>query len=221
MPGEGVRMAQPETGRGVAVGLAVAFELSLGALALGVGWLLGHSPLSRESVSLSRLVLSGALGVAATLPMLLGLLAALACPLEPLVRLRRLVLELVAQLFPGAGWHELAFVSVAAGLGEELLFRGLVQDGLSRWIADPRGVWIGLAVASVAFGLAHPLSRLYVLLAMLNGAYLGWLLIATDSLVTPIVTHATYDSVALVWVSSRLRQRQRADPDAQDAVRTG
>jgi len=207
---------------GVPAGLAIVFELSLGAVALIVGWLLGHSPLSRVSSGLTQLLWFAALGAAATVPMLLGLLASLACPFEPFVRLRRLVAELVPRLFPGAGLLELTLVSMAAGIGEELLFRGLVQDGLSRWPGDPFGVWFGLAVASVLFGLAHPVSPLYVLLATLNGAYLGWLLIATGSLVTPVVAHATYDLLALVLVSRRLRPHEPHDPaEAHEAIHTG
>jgi membrane protease YdiL (CAAX protease family) len=207
---------------GVPAGLAIVFELSLGAVAVLVGWLLGHSPLSRVGSSLTQLLWFAALGAAAALPMLLGLLAALACPLEPFARLRRLVAELVPRLFPGAGLLELALVSMAAGIGEELLFRGLVQDGLSRWVGDPFGVWLGLAAASLLFGLAHPVSPLYVFLAMLTGAYLGWLLIVTGSLVTPVVAHATYDLVALVLVSRRLRPHEPPDPrEAHDAIHTG
>jgi membrane protease YdiL (CAAX protease family) len=206
---------------GVPAGLAIAFELSLGAVAVIVGWLLGYSPLSRVGSSLTQLLWFAGLGAAATLPMLLGLWASLACPLEPFVRLRRLVAELVPRLFPGAGVPELAIVSMAAGIGEELLFRGLVQDGLSSWVDQPFGAWLGLAAASLLFGLAHPVSPLYVFLATLTGAYLGWLLIVTGSLVTPVVAHATYDLVALVLVSRWLGPHEPADAAAvPDATRT-
>ena len=51
---------------------------------------------------------------------------------------------------------------------------------------------------SVAFGALHAASRTYFLLATLVGLYLGWLALAFDDLVAPIVVHAVYDFAALI-----------------------
>jgi membrane protease YdiL (CAAX protease family) len=50
------------------------------------------------------------------------------------------------------------------------------------------------------FGLAHPMSTTYVVLATVVGVYLGGLLLVTDNLLAPIVAHAAYDFVALVYL---------------------
>jgi membrane protease YdiL (CAAX protease family) len=92
-----------------------------------------------------------------------------------------------------------------AGLGEELLFRGLVQAGLARLISGPAGIWIALLAASLLFGVFHWLSTTYALLAAAAGLYFGWLLIATGSLWPPVVAHALYDFAAL-WYLLRPNQ---------------
>ena len=58
--------------------------------------------------------------------------------------------------------------------------------------------WPGLAVASLLFGLLHPITPTYVAIAALLGAYLGAVWLATGNLLTVIVAHALYDFVALV-----------------------
>ena len=56
-----------------------------------------------------------------------------------------------------------------------MLFRGVVQEA----IGERFGPWIALATASIAFGLAHPLTRTYVVLAAGIGTYLGGLWLMT------------------------------------------
>jgi uncharacterized protein len=94
----------------------------------------------------------------------------------------------------------LAIVAAAAGLGEELLFRGLAQEGLSRLVGGEYGDWVALAVASLLFGVCHWLNTTYAVLALLAGLYFGLLLMLTGSLWTPIVAHAAYDFIALVYL---------------------
>jgi membrane protease YdiL (CAAX protease family) len=94
----------------------------------------------------------------------------------------------------------LVVVAAAAGVGEELLFRGLVQAGLSRLLGPVSGPWIALAAASVLFGVCHWLNTTYAVLAVLAGVYFGLLLMSTGSLWTPIVAHAAYDFLALLYL---------------------
>ncbi len=93
-----------------------------------------------------------------------------------------------------------ALIAAAAGLGEELLFRGLLQHGLAGWLAPPWGVWIALLAASLAFGCCHLLSTTYAVLAALIGLYLGLLLMFSGSLLAPALAHGLYDFVALVYL---------------------
>src|SRR5262249_55630916 len=91
---------------------------------------------------------------------------------------------------------ELAAVSVAAGIGEEMLFRGVLQALFTRWL----GTWTGVVLASLLFGLLHPITALYVVLAAICGVYIGMCWIATDNLLVVMVAHALYDFIALTYL---------------------
>ena len=183
--------------------LALAFEGGLGCAAIVIGWLVGQWPLvgmaSQEGTRTTQWQALGS-GLAATAPLLLALLIIDCLPLTPLRQLRERADRVVVAMFGGASVLQLALVSTAAGFGEELLFRGLAQAGLARWIGGPAGPWIALAAASVLFGVCHWLNTTYALLAMLAGAYFGLLLIVTGSLWAPIISHATYDLLALIYL---------------------
>jgi membrane protease YdiL (CAAX protease family) len=121
-------------------------------------------------------------------------------PLGPLSDLERLVEERVTPLFAGFTTEQMALLSTAAGIGEETLFRGLLQGGVAHAVESPYRIGIALAVSSIAFGLCHYLSKTYFVLTTLIGLYLGWLYLWTGNLMAPIVTHAVYDFVALVYL---------------------
>ena len=114
-------------------------------------------------------------------------------PFWPFNDVTDVVDRLIRPVFAKTSVAELAVISALAGIGEELLFRGLLQEGLSRWIGPPTGVWVALAAASVFFGLLHPMNGAYILLAAVMGLVLGGLWIASGNLLVPIVTHAVYD----------------------------
>lgn len=89
---------------------------------------------------------------------------------------------------------KLLLLSSAAGVGEELLFRGVIQEEL------------GLPVASVVFGLMHgPTRDLWplALWATAMGAGLGVLYQASGNVFVPVVSHALYDGAALVYIGTR------------------
>jgi membrane protease YdiL (CAAX protease family) len=104
------------------------------------------------------------------------------------------------RMFGGASLWQLAVVALAAGVGEELLFRGLVQAGLERWLGGVEGRIAALAIASVLFGVCHWLNATYAALAVLAGAYFGGLLLLTENILAPITAHAAYDFLALVYL---------------------
>ena len=87
----------------------------------------------------------------------------------------------------------LALVALFAGLGEETLFRGVIQPALATHLP----VLAALAATAALFGLAHWITPTYALLAGIVGAYLGGLLLVSGNLLVPIVAHALYDLVAL------------------------
>ena len=172
--------------------IAIVFEAGILVLALLLGMLLGTPPLRRLHVTYS----GAAVGCIATAPLLLGMWMCLRSNSRPLQELMRQVRELIVPMFRGASTISLLVVSVLAGLGEELLFRGVLQFGLSHWVGMP----VALAVTSVLFGLAHLITPTYAVAAGIIGAYLGGLVVLTGNLLVPVLAHALYDFVALKYL---------------------
>ena len=172
--------------------MAVAFEFGLGILGWLIGWLAGVPLLEQFSSNL----FDGLLGIAAAIP-LFGIFLILVRSSAPALNgLRRSVREVIQPMFRGCGLIELAFVSVAAGVGEETLFRGALQAATGRWL----GPIAALLLTSASFGLLHPLSKMYVLIAFGFGLYLGVCWLASGSLLVVVVAHALYDFLALAYL---------------------
>jgi membrane protease YdiL (CAAX protease family) len=171
---------------------AVVFELFLGLLGAVVALTLDH-PLRSRLLASQESVLRG---VAACVPMIVMLVLLGRSRWGPLARLRKQVEEVVANLFGEASVAALAAVSLAAGVGEEILFRGALQPLASSW-ASPL---VGLIAVSLLFGLMHAASPAYFVLATLVGLYFGWLAQRFDDLVAPIIAHWLYDWAALLYL---------------------
>jgi membrane protease YdiL (CAAX protease family) len=184
---------------------AVLFESSLGLLAFFLGWALGPDP--RDLIPELNLkeawpIISGVLyGCLAAIPILILIEGVRRLPWEPVRELERLtddsLIKTLLRLRPG----ELVVISICAGIGEELLFRGWMLP----WLAgssggDPTRFEFALALvgSSVAFGLMHPITKLYVVLAALMGVYFGVLMLWSGNLLVPIAAHAAYDAVQLI-----------------------
>ena len=184
---------------------AFGFEAALGAGAIAAGFLLDIDPLETVRSMDNGWAKHGwaaVFGVAGTLPLLLGLLVVTRVQFEPFARLNRFVGERLVPLFAPLSVFELAAISVAAGFGEEALFRGLIQSGLAAAIEGTPGVVVALVLTSVLFGVCHWITPTYAILAALAGAYFGLLFVWSGHLLTPLVAHALYDFVALVYLSA-------------------
>jgi uncharacterized protein len=150
-------------------------------------------------------------GVAATLP--LGLLAVLLDRWEAqsvaLQEVTAAVHRAVYTLLGGTFKPLLAVVTavtlgLVAGWGEELLFRGVLQNAL---IAQSSNTVLGVLGSSVVFGLVHAVTPLYVLLTGVASVYFGSLYLYFDhNLTIPIVCHAVYDVGALLYAHYSVSQ---------------
>ena len=89
---------------------------------------------------------------------------------------------------------DLVCIALLAGLGEELLFRGVLQT----YFVGTLGLVWGLLLASTLFGIMHAATLTYALFAGVVGLYLGLFYRWTDNLLGPIICHALYD-LALLW----------------------
>lgn len=90
-------------------------------------------------------------------------------------------------------WPVLIGLAVLAGIGEELLFRGLIQG----WVGKHLGSLAGIVAGAVVFGLAHAMSRAYFMVATALGALFGVAYTVTDSLQLVMVWHAVYDLIVI------------------------
>jgi uncharacterized protein len=165
------------------------------AVALGLGYLGGVAAFGRLQLDPVGVMV----GVAGALPMLGLLLWCLRTTWGPMRRLVALVEERLGPHLADASVGGVALLALLAGVGEELLFRGVIQV----WLAERAPLWLAIAGASAVFGVGHWLSASYALLASLIGAYLGILFLLSGNLLVPIVAHAAYDLVALMVLSRR------------------
>jgi membrane protease YdiL (CAAX protease family) len=185
--------------------LAVTCELSLAAVGCAIALWAGL-PIGERLWPTAGTAWRCVLGL---IPMMALLAVSMRSDWPPLARLRELVRSLAREVFAAAPGWQLAVVSLAAGLGEELLFRGALQPLAVRWL-DPAA---GLVAVSVLFGALHAATVTYFLLATGVGLYLGWLAQQYDDLVAPIFIHAAYD-----WAALTLLLRDPPPPATNDAA---
>lgn len=119
----------------------------------------------------------------------------------PLRRIQEFVAEQLAPPLSHCPAWEVFALAAFAGIGEEVLFRGVLQ---------PR---IGWVLTTVLFGFAHAITPTYVLVAALLGGLLGQLQILTGNLWAPIVAHGVYDYIGFLLVIREYRAAQRTPPD--------
>jgi uncharacterized protein len=112
---------------------------------------------------------------------------------------------------PGHAFARLLGLIVFVGIPEELLFRGMIQEGIGR-LKSPRVGWI---VASLIFGLSHitkgtgltpeqraedifglALNWRYALMATIAGLGYGWVYLRTGRVSAAAITHG---AVNWVW----------------------
>jgi uncharacterized protein len=175
--------------------VAAAFEGGLAVLAVGLGWVVGQRPLATLAWDWT----AAGWGAAATLPLLGMLWVCVKTPWRPLRRIVAVLDESIVPLLGHCRVLDLAVIAALAGLGEEMLFRGVIQAAIGGWVGGAWGQWIALAAAAVLFALAHSITVMYLILAGLIGAYLGGAWLATGNLLVPMIAHAMYDFVALVY----------------------
>jgi membrane protease YdiL (CAAX protease family) len=175
--------------------VGVVSECALLLIALGLGRLGGVPPFQRLRLDF----LGAGTGVIAALPMLALLLWCLRTSWGPMRTLVALVEERLGPHLADASPGGILLLAALAGIGEELLFRGVIQV----WLAERFPLLLAVAGASLLFGVGHWLSASYAALASLIGAYLGLVFLLTGNLLAPIVAHAAYDVVALFVLARR------------------
>ena len=90
-------------------------------------------------------------------------------------------------------WAQILILSLLAGLGEELLFRGFAQS----WLAGVTGPMFAIVLTSIIFALLHAMSLFYFIFALAISIVFGLLLHTTQSMGLVVVLHTVYDVIAL------------------------
>jgi hypothetical protein len=189
-----LRAAALVYGAAGAVSLVVLAVRDRGAV---VGRLLGDRPL---------------VGVAAGLAV--GLAAVLVSrALVAAWRSARAAEDALAELIGPLSGRACLALAAASALGEELLFRGVLQP------------WLGLWIASILFGAVHvpPRRELrpWPVMAAVMGLALGVLFDGTGGILAPVLAHATVNAVNLRRLSAFARARNLAEPLARAAAPPG
>lgn len=197
-------MSEPEPQADSVFRTAITIELGLGFVAVLLGWVTGvdvRQWLPKLGAdTLVPIATAIGWGTIAALPMLVLVEVIERIDWEPFRELRALDQLPVVSSLLSLGPTELVTISLAAGVGEELLIRGWLMG----WLIGPldQANWLtiaaGVVASAVAFGLMHPVTPAYIALATLIGVYLGGLVIWTGNLLIAIAAHTAYDAVHLL-----------------------
>jgi membrane protease YdiL (CAAX protease family) len=92
---------------------------------------------------------------------------------------------------------------VVGGFYEEIVFRGFIQRTMQKWFSNySLSFWMAGLLTSILFGLYHWQQGIFgVIPATLGGLYWTYLLKRYNgNLWYPIVSHASYDTIALIMI---------------------
>ena len=194
---------------------AAWFELSLGFIAIILGAMLGinpreHLPRGLPLAQFDWLWITRSIAIAVPFALLLLIVVQLIgrLPLDELNRLERVTKNQLRSMLGPSTIPQLIILSLAAGVGEELLFRGLIQNALLSLYSPTTltGALPAIACSSIAFGFAHPISKSYILVTTLIGLLFGFLYWHYQDLLACVLAHSLYDAVLLItwkWSESK------------------
>ncbi len=120
------------------------------------------------------------------------------------------MLRALLELLHAESVRELVHVWVIAALtvaiGEEIVFRGILQQSLLGWMKG----WSAIVATSLVFSLLHTPWRMAPVFVL--SLFLGWLYLKTRSLLPSMLAHLTVNTytVVSVWIAGR--------SGAQDAI---
>jgi uncharacterized protein len=104
--------------------------------------------------------------------------------------------DVTQKLTPVTGVEMMLFLilCISAGISEELVFRGYLQQQFARMGGR---TWVGIALSAAIFGGAHGYEGIAgVLLIAAYGAMFGVLALLRRSLRTGMIAHAWHDSIS-------------------------
>ncbi len=185
--------------------LFIAVEGGLAVVGILLAWAAGIHALGRPSgVEEGSLVKPIALGIGVGLVCFVVMSGLDRLNWEPLARLREVVEQAMAKLLREATLWQIVALAGAAGIGEEVLFRGFLQQGVADAMKRLEfdfvpAQCIAIGAASLIFGLCHAMTKTYLVAATLMSVILGYLYLYADHILAPIVAHGLYDFIAILY----------------------
>lgn len=163
---------------------ALIFYSGMMCLAMAIGWWRGHISLW---IQWDTAVMDVLLGVG------VGLAIVVVSRVGAWIPSYRALLGDFSKLLSGLTWADVFFCALASSVGEELLFRGILQPEL------------GLPIATLLFGLLHVGNERRYLwwtgFALIVGVIFGLLASMRGSLVSPILAHFVVNLINLRYLS--------------------
>jgi hypothetical protein len=177
--------------------LRLEWLLSAALVVLSLAWsALRDVPVAARLVPSASLIVGGVIAGAAlwgTIPLLLRTPS-----------MQRVWREILQPFSAGLTTRDMVVIAALSGVTEELFFRGILLPEL------------GLVTSSLCFGALHALCAVYFAWATAVGAGMSALTLASGSLLTPMIAHATYNLGALLLV--RRSAQRLAVPTVTAAV---
>lgn len=174
--------------------LSIFIEGGMGAVAVFLGWLIEipfHTTIHLSPPDWFSIGIGTGFGIAAAI---LALIIQ-RLPLGFAKSLREKVDQIATEMLGQCNLADLIGISLLAGVGEELMFRGLIQQGLTQYLGN---VPLVIAIVALLFGLLHSLSVTYVIAAAIASVGLSVLYVYTNDLISVMICHAVYDLVLLI-----------------------
>jgi membrane protease YdiL (CAAX protease family) len=183
---------------GISTGFVVAFYAFMGLLAFGLATFFGDlDVLVWHDANDTPIYLDAALGV--------GVGVAVVLASNVLDRKAEWARELgreFGRVLGSLSVTDAFLFALASGIGEELLFRGFLQQVFTvvvfegSWFSEVGAEWAGLIAASIIFGLLHMGPNIkkfwpWTVMALVLGAGFGWMYLYTGNVLAPILAHFT------------------------------
>ena len=189
--------------------LATLFQGGILVAGLIIAWLVGINLAEVWTWSSESIVR----GVLATIPMLIVFGITELFDWDPFRRIQKFLHETLGPVIVRCTIWELLYLAFLAGISEEILFRGAIQNALVLW-----SLLGGVVIANLLFGICHAFSPAYFFLATAAGFYLSWVAgWSEQNLLPAVVAHTLYDLIALILIRWEVsRERQGSDETGTD-----
>jgi membrane protease YdiL (CAAX protease family) len=197
---------QPQTGSRLPIGFVTLTYVILAGIAwLIAQWIGGIDLFVWHDRHETSLLFDAGLGIAVGAVIVLG-----SRGLERIAEWARELGRGFGELIGTPSVEEVFVIAVASGVGEEIFFRGCLQQGLSAYaFSGPYADWAGLIVSSLLFGGLHVRADEFqtflpwTLMAIAFGGVIGWIYMYTGNLLGPILAHFTINFFNLLAISRK------------------